>query len=215
MGATKRLAELVLQGLQHQHPHTRFCMVRFGNVLDSSGSVVPRFKKQIAMGGPITVTHPEVIRYFMTIPEAAELVIQAGSMGEGVDVFLLVMGEAVKIFDLARLMFRLAGLTVRSADEPQDIEIQFTGLRPGEKLYEELLIGDNPSGTEHPMIMKANESELHGKTVDISSFSSRPVESRIEGDSRSTGSDRGGLRARAGTGRRRLAGAAGRGGSWR
>lgn len=161
MGATKRLAELVLQGLQHQHPHTRFCMVRFGNVLDSSGSVVPRFKKQIAMGGPITVTHPEVIRYFMTIPEAAELVIQAGSMGEGGDVFLLDMGEAVKIVDLARLMIRLAGRTERTADEPHgDIEIQFTGLRPGEKLYEELLIGDNPSGTEHPMIMKANESEL-------------------------------------------------------
>ena len=161
MGATKRLAELVLQALQHQHPNTRFCMVRFGNVLDSSGSVVPRFKKQIAMGGPITVTHPEVIRYFMTIPEAAELVIQAGSMGEGGDVFLLDMGEAVKIVDLARLMIRLAGRTERTTDQPHgDIEIQFTGLRPGEKLYEELLIGDNPSGTSHPMIMKANESEM-------------------------------------------------------
>ncbi len=161
MGASKRLAELILQALQRRQDKTRFCMVRFGNVLDSSGSVVPRFKKQIAAGGPVTVTHPEVIRYFMTIPEAAELVLQAGSMGTGGDVFVLDMGEAVKIADLARLMIRLAGLTERNADEPHgDIEIQFTGLRPGEKLYEELLIGDNVTGTEHAMIMRANEDEL-------------------------------------------------------
>ncbi len=161
MGASKRLAELVLQGLQHRLPDTRFCMVRFGNVLASSGSVVPRFKSQIAAGGPLTVTHPEIIRYFMTIPEAAQLVIQAGSMGEGGDVFVLDMGEAVKIVDLARLMIRLAGRTERTADDPHgDIEIQFTGLRPGEKLYEELLIGDDVTGTDHPMIMRANEAEL-------------------------------------------------------
>ena len=213
MGATKRLAELVLQACINIA--TRFCMVRFGNVLDSSGSVVPRFKKQIAMGGPITVTHPEVIRYFMTIPEAAELVIQAGSMGEGGDVFLLDMGEAVKIVDLARLMIRLAGRTERTADEPHgDIE-SVAGLRPGEKLYEELLIGDNPSGTEHPMIMKANESELLGGTPWASRVSDRGLSK----------ADPKAIRDRLGqivegfeperTGRRRLAGAAGQGGSWR
>jgi FlaA1/EpsC-like NDP-sugar epimerase len=136
-------------------------MVRFGNVLDSSGSVVPRFKKQIASGGPLTVTHPEVIRYFMTIPEAAELVLQAGSMGQGGDVFVLDMGEPVKISYLAQLMIRLAGLIERNDEQPDgDIEIQYTGLRPGEKLYEELLIGDNVTGTEHPMIMRASEAEL-------------------------------------------------------
>ncbi|MEC9233778.1 MAG: polysaccharide biosynthesis protein, partial [Planctomycetota bacterium] len=126
-----------------------------------SGSVVPRFKEQIESGGPITVTHPEVIRYFMTIPEAAGLVIQAGSMGTGGDVFLLDMGDAVRIADLARLMIRLAGLTERTEERRRgDIEIRYTGLRPGEKLYEELLIGDDPMSTEHPMIMRANESEL-------------------------------------------------------
>ncbi|MEE2906423.1 MAG: nucleoside-diphosphate sugar epimerase/dehydratase [Planctomycetota bacterium] len=161
MGASKRLAELILQAMQRRQDTTRFCMVRFGNVLDSSGSVVPRFKQQIAARVPITVTHPEVIRYFMTIPEAAELVLQAGSMGTGGDVFVLDMGEAVKIADLARLMIRLAGLTERTAEDPHgDIEIQYTGLRPGEKLYEELLIGDNVSGTEHPMIMRASEAEI-------------------------------------------------------
>ena len=161
MGASKRLAELILQALQRSQDKTRFCMVRFGNVLDSSGSVVPRFKQQIASGGPLTVTHPEVIRYFMTIPEAAELVLQAGAMGTGGDVFVLDMGEAVKIADLARLMIRLAGLTERTSEEPHgDIEILYTGLRPGEKLYEELLIGDNVTGTEHSMIMRASEAEI-------------------------------------------------------
>ena len=161
MGASKRLAELVLQALQRRGSSTRFCMVRFGNVLDSSGSVVPRFKSQIQAGGPVTVTHPEVIRYFMTIPEAAGLVLQAGSMGSGGDVFLLDMGDAVKIADLARLMIRLAGLTERTEERRHgDIEIRYTGLRPGEKLYEELLIGDDPRETDHPMIMRANEAEL-------------------------------------------------------
>lgn len=179
MGASKRLAELVLQSLHTRGSSTRFSMVRFGNVLDSSGSVVPRFKKQIADGGPITVTHPDVIRYFMTIPEAAGLVLQAGSMGSGGDVFLLDMGDAVRIADLARLMIRLAGLTERDAEHPHgDIGIQFTGLRPGEKLYEELLIGNDAISTEHPMIMRANEVELswdilQGKLIELDSACAR------------------------------------------
>ena len=161
MGASKRLAELVLQALQRRGSATRFCMVRFGNVLGSSGSVVPLFRKQIAAGGPVTVTHPEVIRYFMTIPEAAELVLQAGAMGEGGEVFVLDMGEPVKIADLARLMIRLAGRRERTESSPEgDVELVFTGLRPGEKLHEELLIGDNAEGTEHPMIMRAREREM-------------------------------------------------------
>ena len=159
MGASKRLAELVLQALQARHSTTRFCMVRFGNVLDSSGSVVPLFKRQIEQGGPITVTDPEVVRYFMTIPEAAGLVLQAGSMGDGGDVFLLDMGSEVKIVELARLMIRLAGLTEKLPSRRHgDIEIVFTGLRPGEKLYEELLIGGDVTKTRHPMIMSANEA---------------------------------------------------------
>lgn len=161
MGATKRMAELVLQALADQTSDTTFCMVRFGNVLGSSGSVVPLFRKQIAAGGPVTVTHADVTRYFMTIPEAAQLVLQAGAMGQGGDVFVLDMGEPVKIIDLARNMVQLSGLKVRDADHPEgDIEIAFTGLRPGEKLYEELLIGDNPAPTEHPRIMKAQEDYL-------------------------------------------------------
>lgn len=161
MGASKRLAELVLQALHLRGSETRFCMVRFGNVLDSSGSVVPVFKRQITEGGPISVTHPEVIRYFMTIPEAASLVLQAGSMGSGGDVFLLDMGDAVRIADLARLMIRLAGLTERTEERPDgDIEVVYTGLRPGEKLYEELLIGDDVLETEHPMIMRGNEETI-------------------------------------------------------
>lgn len=161
MGATKRMAELVLQALAAQHPVTTFCMVRFGNVLGSSGSVVPLFRRQLAAGGPLTVTHAEVTRYFMTIPEAAQLVLQAGAMGQGGDVFLLDMGQPVKIMDLARRMVELSGLRVRDADQPDgDIEIAITGLRPGEKLYEELLIGDNPAPTEHPRIMKAHEDYL-------------------------------------------------------
>lgn len=161
MGATKRLAELVLQGLSQVPNKTRFCMVRFGNVLGSSGSVVPLFKEQIRHGGPITVTHPEVTRYFMTIPEAAQLVLQASAMGKGGDVFVLDMGEPVKIVDLARKMIKLSGLEVHDNQTGNgDIGIEFTGLRPGEKLYEELLIGDNVSWTSHPRIMTATESSL-------------------------------------------------------
>lgn len=161
MGATKRLAELVLQGLQERTTNTRFCMVRFGNVLASSGSVVPLFQEQIRRGGPVTVTHPDVIRYFMTIPEAAQLVIQAGSMAKGGDVFVLDMGRPVRIDDLARRMISLMGLTVRDADNPDgDIEIEYTGLRTAEKLFEELLIGTNVTGTDHPMILRAIEHRL-------------------------------------------------------
>jgi FlaA1/EpsC-like NDP-sugar epimerase len=161
MGATKRFAELILQGIQTRGGKTRFCMVRFGNVLDSSGSVVPLFREQIRGGGPVTVTHPEVIRYFMTIPEAAQLVIQAGAMGTGGDVFVLDMGQPVRIDDLARKMIHLMGLNVRTATNPDgDIEIKYTGLRTAEKLYEELLIGNNVTGTEHPRIMRAIEHSL-------------------------------------------------------
>jgi FlaA1/EpsC-like NDP-sugar epimerase len=158
MGATKRLAEMVLQALAEQRGTTTFSMVRFGNVLGSSGSVVPLFREQIKNGGPITLTHADITRYFMTIPEAAQLVIQAGAMGQGGDVFVLDMGEPVKIIDLARRMVELSGLTVRDKADPSgDIELAVTGLRPGEKLYEELLIGDNPQATQHPRIMKAHE----------------------------------------------------------
>jgi FlaA1/EpsC-like NDP-sugar epimerase len=168
MGATKRLAELVLQALQERTTQTRFCMVRFGNVLASSGSVVPLFNEQIKAGGPVTVTHPEVIRYFMTITEAAQLVIQAGSMAEGGDVFVLDMGKPVRIGDLARRMIHLAGLTVRDEQHPGgDIEISYTGLRPAEKLYEELLIGNNVTGTQHPMILRAIEHSLPWDRVQI------------------------------------------------
>lgn len=165
MGTSKRMAELGLQALAQQEnskPNgTRFCMVRFGNVLGSSGSVIPLFKRQIEEGKAITVTHPDIIRYFMTIPEAAQLVIQAGAMGKGGDVFVLDMGQPVKIVDLAKNLIRLSGLEVKSASNPNgDIEIKFTGLRPGEKLYEELLIGDNVEGTEHERIMTANEQFL-------------------------------------------------------
>jgi FlaA1/EpsC-like NDP-sugar epimerase len=161
MGATKRLAELVLQALQERSSSTRFCMVRFGNVLASSGSVVPLFQEQIRRGGPVTVTHPDVIRYFMTIPEAAQLVIQAGSMAKGGDVFVLDMGRPVRIDDLARRMINLMGLTVRDSDNPDgDIEIEYTGLRAAEKLFEELLLGSNVTGTDHPMILRAMEHRL-------------------------------------------------------
>ncbi len=158
MGASKRLAEMALQALASTSTSTKFSMVRFGNVLGSSGSVVPKFRQQIRDGGPITLTHPEVTRYFMTIPEAAQLVIQAGAMAKGGDVFVLDMGQPVKIMDLARRMVELSGLTVKDEQHPEgDIEIAVTGLRPGEKLYEELLIGDNPKPTVHPRIMKAHE----------------------------------------------------------
>jgi FlaA1/EpsC-like NDP-sugar epimerase len=163
MGASKRLAEMVLQALAAQQPagRTKFSMVRFGNVLGSSGSVVPLFRQQIKEGGPVTLTHPDIIRYFMTISEASQLVIQAGAMAEGGDVFLLDMGEPVRIADLARRMIELSGLSVRDETNPEgDIELAVTGLRPGEKLYEELLIGDNPETTEHPRIMKAREDFL-------------------------------------------------------
>lgn len=162
MGSTKRLAELILQAFARQYGQTtRFCMVRFGNVLGSSGSVVPLFRRQIAAGGPVTLTHPEITRYFMTIPEAAQLVLQAGSMGKGGDVFVLDMGEPVKIADLARRMVYLSGQDVRSPSTPDGtIELRYVGLRPGEKLYEELLIGDNVTGTAHPLIMRAQEAEI-------------------------------------------------------
>jgi FlaA1/EpsC-like NDP-sugar epimerase len=175
MGSTKRLAEMALQALSRELApvlfddpanvsrvnKTRFTMVRFGNVLGSSGSVIPLFHKQIKSGGPLTVTHPNITRYFMTIPEAAQLVIQAGSMGRGGEVFVLDMGEPVKIVELAEKMIHLSGLGIRSEKNPQgDIAIEFTGLRPGEKLYEELLIGDNVVATRHPMIMSAQEDFL-------------------------------------------------------
>ncbi|ADJ65691.1 polysaccharide biosynthesis protein [Herbaspirillum seropedicae] len=158
MGASKRLAEMVLQAIAATSPGTKFSMVRFGNVLGSSGSVVPKFRQQIRDGGPITLTHADITRYFMTIPEASQLVIQAGAMAKGGDVFVLDMGQAVRIMDLARRMIELSGLTVKDELNPEgDIAIEITGLRPGEKLYEELLIGDNPKPTSHSRIMKAHE----------------------------------------------------------
>ena len=161
MGATKRLSEMILQSLNSVSQSTRFSMVRFGNVLGSSGSVVPRFSAQIQRGGPITLTHLDITRYFMTIPEAAQLVIQAGAMAKGGEVFVLDMGEPVRILDLAKNMVELSGHSLKSADnQGGDISIEITGLRPGEKLYEELLIGDNPQQTDHPRIMKANEAFL-------------------------------------------------------
>ncbi|MDQ8021333.1 MAG: nucleoside-diphosphate sugar epimerase/dehydratase [Moraxellaceae bacterium] len=169
MGASKRLAEMVLQALAARGSSTKFTMVRFGNVLGSSGSVVPKFRQQIRDGGPVTLTHPEVTRYFMSIPEAAQLVIQAGAMAKGGDVFVLDMGQPVRIIDLACRVIELSGLTVRSEQHPEgDIAIEITGLRPGEKLYEELLIGDNAKPTPHPRIMKAHEefipwADLEGK----------------------------------------------------
>ena len=161
MGATKRCAELILQALSAKQSGTKFTMVRFGNVLGSSGSVIPLFKQQIKAGGPVTVTDINIIRYFMTIPEAVELVIQAGAMGVGGDVFVLDMGKPVKIYDLAKKMIHLTGLEVKDESNPEgDVEIQITGLRPGEKLYEELLIGDNVSDTDNPLIMCAEEDML-------------------------------------------------------
>jgi FlaA1/EpsC-like NDP-sugar epimerase len=161
MGTTKRMAELILQALARKESNTRYCMVRFGNVLGSSGSVVPLFREQIKCGGPITVTHPDIIRYFMTIPEAAQLVIQAGAMGTGGDVFVLDMGDPVKISDLAVKMIHLSGMNVKDKFYPDgDIEIEYTGLRPGEKLFEELLIGDDVTQTDHRRIMSAHETML-------------------------------------------------------
>jgi len=168
MGASKRMAELVCQALAEEYPTTTFSMVRFGNVLGSSGSVIPRFRTQIERGGPVTVTHRDITRFFMTIPEAAQLVIQAGAMARGGEVFVLDMGEPVRILDLARSMIKLHGLTpyvldagtAAQPDPPGDIAIAITGLQKGEKLFEELLIGNDPAGTEHPRIMSASESHL-------------------------------------------------------
>jgi FlaA1/EpsC-like NDP-sugar epimerase len=168
MGATKRLSEMILQSLAAKNEITKFSMVRFGNVLGSSGSVVPRFREQIQRGGPISLTHEDVTRYFMTINEAALLVIQAGAMAQGGEVFVLDMGLPVRIFDLAKTMVELSGNTLKSKDNPNgDIAIEITGLRPGEKLYEELLIGNNPLETEHPRIMKANEDFLEWETLSV------------------------------------------------
>lgn len=167
MGASKRLAEMMLQAMAATTAGTKFSMVRFGNVLGSSGSVVPKFRNQIRDGGPITLTHPEITRYFMTIPEASQLVIQAGAMAKGGDVFILDMGQSVKIMDLARRMIELSGLTFRDEQNPDgDIEIEITGLRPGEKLYEELLIGDNPKPTSHSRIMRAHEEFIPWKELE-------------------------------------------------
>jgi FlaA1/EpsC-like NDP-sugar epimerase len=167
MGASKRLAEMMLQALQTEHPLTRFVMVRFGNVLGSSGSVVPLFREQIRAGGPVTVTDAEMTRYFMTIPEAAELVLQAGALGTGGEVFVLDMGEPVRIVDLARRMIGLAGRSVRDSDRPDgDIEIQFTGLRPGEKLFEELVINADLQRTSHPGVLQAREEYWPWKVLE-------------------------------------------------
>ncbi|SJM70024.1 nucleoside-diphosphate sugar epimerase/dehydratase [Psychrobacter piechaudii] len=176
MGASKRLAELVCQGFSNANPKTKISMVRFGNVLGSSGSVVPLFTKQIAKGGPITVTHPEVTRYFMTIPEAANLVIQAGAMAQGGEVFVLDMGKPVKIVDLARRMIHLSGYEVKDESNPAgDIEIIFSGLRPGEKLYEELIIGDdNVEATQHSLIMQAREHSFDLDEIESVLFELKP-----------------------------------------
>lgn len=168
MGASKRFAELILQALARKQTQTRFVMVRFGNVLGSSGSVVPLFRQQINAGGPVTVTHEEVVRYFMTIPEASQLVLQAGAMGKGGDVFVLDMGKPVRIMELAHRMIRLSGLTVRDNDNPDgDIAIEVIGLRPGEKLYEELWLGERLSGTEHARIMSADEHYLEWPQLSV------------------------------------------------
>ena len=171
MGATKRFSEMILQAYsvdKKVNSKTRMTMVRFGNVLGSSGSAIPLFQQQIQQGGPVTVTHKDVTRYFMSIPEAAELVIQAGAMGKGGDVFVLDMGEPVKIYDLAKRLINLSGMEVKEESNPEgDIEIIFTGLRPGEKLYEELLIGGNVSSTEHEQILRAEEEFLEAKELEV------------------------------------------------
>ena len=167
MGTTKRMAELILQGINSNGGSTTFSMVRFGNVLDSAGSVVPLFRRQIRNGGPLTVTDKEMTRYFMSIPEAVQLVIQAGSMAKGGEVFVLDMGEPVNIYKLARSMIYLSGLTPIDEKNPDgDIEIKIVGLRPGEKLFEELLIGHDDHPTDHPHIFKANEKKLDWKTIE-------------------------------------------------
>jgi FlaA1/EpsC-like NDP-sugar epimerase len=181
MGTSKRIAELVLQALDKEHHNTCFTMVRFGNVLDSSGSVIPLFKKQIQAGGPITVTHSNVVRYFMTIPEAVELVIQAGAMSKGGEVFVLDMGEPIRIYDLAVKMIQLSGLVVRDEDNPNgDIEIKYTGLRPGEKLYEELLVDGNFSNTENKLIMRAEEGMIEWDQLEPMLTEIKEVATNIE-----------------------------------
>ncbi|MBU2863007.1 polysaccharide biosynthesis protein [Reinekea forsetii] len=182
MGATKRLAEQIVQNLAQQSS-TVFSMVRFGNVLGSSGSVVPLFRKQIAAAGPVTVTHPEITRFFMTIPEASQLVIQAGAMAKGGDVFVLDMGEPVKIVDLAQRMIELSGFEVLSDKNPEgEIAIEFSGLRPGEKLYEELLIGDSVIGTEHPKILRANESYVSFDEIEQSLVQFHQAEKTLDAE---------------------------------
>ena len=165
MGASKRVAEMILQAQAQAQKTTKISMVRFGNVLGSSGSVVPRFRQQIESGGPITLTHAEITRYFMTIPEATQLVMQAGAMGGNGEVFLLDMGEPVKILELAKRMVELSGLKVKDANNQGDIEIKITGLRPGEKLYEELLIGEQPIATDHPEIFMGMENFLPAQVM--------------------------------------------------
>ncbi len=177
MGASKRLAERVCEALQRQSEATRFVMVRFGNVLGSSGSVIPKFREQIAKGGPVTVTHPDIIRYFMLIPEAAQLVLQAASMGKGGEIFVLDMGEPVNIADLARDMIRLSGFT------EDDIKIEFTGLRPGEKLYEELLAdGETTLPTPHPKlrVMKAEQAPDAAWLAELEEWLAVPVRAEAE-----------------------------------
>ena len=181
MGATKRLAEQVLQARAAEQSGTCFAMVRFGNVLGSSGSVVPLFRTQIQNGGPITITHQDITRYFMTIPEASQLVIQAAAMARGGEVFVLDMGEPVRILDIARRMIILMGLTERNAEQPDgDVEIKVVGLRPGEKLYEELLIGDNPEATQHQLIMKAREGFI--PWAELSSLIAEAISAAEAGD---------------------------------
>ena len=185
MGASKRLAELCLQALFHnsKNSKTKLCMVRFGNVLNSSGSVIPKFKKQIKNGGPVTLTHPDVTRYFMTITEASQLVIQAGAMSEGCEVFILDMGQSIRIKDLIYKMIKLSGLSIKNSENSQgDIEVKIIGLRPGEKLYEELLIGDNPQKTYHEKIQKAQDPFIpfNKLKIDLDNLSNLLEENKVE-----------------------------------
>jgi FlaA1/EpsC-like NDP-sugar epimerase len=187
MGASKRIAELVVEALAQRKTTTRFSMVRFGNVLASSGSVVPLFMKQIAAGGPITLTHPDVTRYFMTIREAVELVIQAGAMARGGELFVLDMGEPVRIQDLAERMVRLSGRSIRNERNPGgDIPIDITGLRPGEKMHEELLIDGNATGTMHPRISEMKESTVEVALLEseLARLEAKTIDARNDSDIR-------------------------------
>ena len=184
MGATKRLSEICIQSLYYNNldKNTKFAIVRFGNVLQSSGSVIPKFKNQIRQGGPVTLTHPDVTRYFMTVTEASQLVIQAGAMSENCEVFVLDMGKSVKILDLIHKMIKLSGLKVKKDQNSEgDIEIQITGLRPGEKLYEELLLGDNPQKTHHEKIKKAKDPYIpfDQLTVDLDHLTTLLNENKV------------------------------------